>query len=89
MGKGSLVKNGRLKCYVWSAKITLKESLTVSINAGSEKVHETKNMMNHLQIYKSCEHLFDLCILSYNIDKWNLEFTCQILIVIKLSEARL
>ena len=69
MGKGSLVKNGRLKCYVWSAKITLKESLTVFIEVGSEKVHETKNMINHLQIYKNCDNLLDLCILGYNIDK--------------------
>ena len=86
MGKGFLVKNGRLKCYVWSAKITLKESLTVFINVGSEKVHETKNMMNYLQIYKSCDHLLDLCILGYNIDKWNLEFKRQMLIIIRLSE---
>ena len=86
MGKGSLVKNGRLKCYVWSAKITLKESLTVFINVGSEKVRETKNMMNYLQIYKSCDHLLDLCILGYNIDKWNLEFKRQMLIIIRLSE---
>ena len=86
MGKGSLVKNGRLKCYVWSAKITLKEFLTVFINVGSEKVRETKNMMNYLQIYKSCDHLLDLCILGYNIDKWNLEFKRQMLIIIRLSE---
>ena len=66
MGKGYLVKNGRLKCYVWSVKITLKESLTVFINVGSEKVHEVKNLLNLFQICKGRDHL-DLCFLICEI----------------------